>query len=80
MLGEFDDRVATVRADPTYEYRSAPALVNVFCYWRRGRQERSRDRLTEQVDITLAQTLVARARRVDEMHRLTNRSLELAPF
>src|SRR6185437_11883859 len=78
-LGEIDDRVAAVCPDSADEHRSAPAFVNAFCCLHRGRRERSRDRLTEQVDIARAQRPAPRVRHVDEMHRLTYGSLELAP-
>jgi hypothetical protein len=61
------------------EYGSSPTFVNRFCCLHGGRRECSRDRSTEQVDIEIAQRSAPRVRHVDEMHRLTYGSLELAP-
>ena len=67
-LGEIDDRVAAVRSDPADEHRPAPALVDTFCCLHSGRREYSSDRLTEQVDIALAQRPALHVWHIDEMH------------
>jgi hypothetical protein len=54
-LGEIDNRVSAIRPDPANQHGSAPALVDALGHLHCGRRKRSRDRLTQQVDIALAQ-------------------------